>query len=205
MTALERTAAGAGQDSRRQCRTASQGARGGTRLWQTSFLGNAAPAFAKADVRWTRNGKLRQVSAAGVVCWWALVAYRAEHGLSGTFEDHHLQEIEQDLAPWSRDVLPLLPRLRELAEAGLLALDARRRWTMPGWNPREWGTGYPRGAAQRELERCSRCHGARPAEPGHKSCRDCRERDRARWERRKEAANARRRHPEPHDQGEPQP
>lgn len=194
MTLAERTAPGGDQTTRSLQQTTMRSiAGGGRRAWQTSFLASRAPGFAKQAVDWTRNRKLRRVSCAAVLVWWALVALRAREGLSGTFEPAHLQELEAELAPWAREVLPLGPRLDELAGAGLLALDASRRWTMPGWNPDEWGTGYPRGAARAGLPPCSRCHGARPAEPGRRSCRDCRERDRARWARRKEKENARRR------------
>lgn len=176
-------------------RESSKGSGGDPRRHEASAteIRRQRPTFAKLATDWTANAKLRRCSAGAVVVWWALIAYRARVGSSGRFMREDVARVAEELTPWSREVHPLEDRLRELEEAGAVVALRSGGLEIPGWNPDEWGTGYPRGDAWNALPPCPRCRGQRTCEPGRKSCRSCRERDLARWARRKAGENARRR------------
>lgn len=166
---------------------------GGRQEPSATKLARPRATFAKLATDWTGNAKLRECSAAAVLLWWAVIAYRARVGSSGRFSRDDVDALQAEVAPWAREIGAVPDRLRELEAAGLVVARRSGGFDVPGWNPQEWGTGYPRGDAWSALPPCPRCRGQRTCEPGHRSCRSCRERDRSRWERRKAAENARRR------------
>lgn len=194
MSAAEKSAArSASHGARRYAQSPTRASDPEARNRQRSLFASTATGWAKLACDWSRNRKLRQVGAPAVLVYFALVALRARLGIGAAFTLEQLAELDAELEPWRRELGRLDDVLDELAGVGLLSQDTRHRWVLVGWNPSEWGTGFPRGDAQANLEPCARCHGARMAEPGRKSCRHCRERDRERWRRRAGNANARRR------------
>lgn len=146
------------------------------------------PLFVKLDERWPDNIKLRQLTPKGLALYFGLVAWVGRHGLAGVVADADVIKLGEQLSPWF-DMLELWELLAHLEAAGLV-VEVDGGVELSGWNPDEWGAGWRRNG---EAQPCTSCKGKRTAVPGMKTCQPCRDAERARWLRRREAVNAARR------------
>lgn len=143
--------------------------------------------FVKLDERWTQNRKLRRVGPTAVLVFFGLVAIAGRRARAGVLTSSDVLETWQELETWRGDS-DLASVLLEL-EAADLVLEVAGGVELVGWTREEWSAGWRRESA----DPCPRCRGARTVAPGFRSCEQCRERDRSRWNRRKTGANLARR------------
>ena len=146
-----------------------------------------APLFVKLDEAWTRNRKLRATSPIGVLLFLALVAIAGRRARAGVLSAADVGDAWDELGPWRQDQ-EREDVLEELEAANLVVLVAGGL-ELVGWTREEWSAGWRRESS----DPCPRCRGARTVAPGFRSCEQCRDRDRARWSRRKGVANLARR------------